>query len=298
MFGVNLCGLSANAIRADLESARNDVSESRLPRSPTLAADGNSGIPASIGGRSSRGSTVETTASEPDVATIPTQESAPPTPSAQVPIETQRRLIQAEIENWAKERGLSIDKEPRETVVSDVDVETPPHDDVATKIPTINLDRPIPNEPPEAASLSTQTSNGGPLGRDFLMVLIGLVVALGLVAGGVLIRIYVRQHRVLSDHVQRDDESESEVGAEVASQIEHVGDGDVEGLPEYGDRRGGHGRRQQFIPVEVERRQGPRRQQDRFAPALDPVGTARANTMDETEVLAWWWPWVLSPVVY
>lgn len=229
---------------------------------------------------SAQESTVETTVSELDVATIPTPESPPPTPSARVPIETQRRLIQAEIENWAKQHGLSVDKEPRESVVSDVDVETLPHDDIATKTLEVNVDRPIPNEMPEAASLSTQASNGGLLERDLLMVFIGLVVALILVAGGVLIRIYVCRRRALSDHVQRDDESE----AEVASQIEHVSDDDVENLLEYGDRRSGHGRRRQFIPVEVERRQGPRRQQDRFAPALDPVGTARANTMDETEV--------------
>ncbi len=225
-------------------------------------------------------STVETAVSELDVATIPTPESLPPTPSARVPIETQRRLIQAEIENWAKQHGLSVDKEPRETVVSDVDVETLPHDDIATKTLEVNVDRPIPNEAPEAASLSTQTSNGGLLGRDLLMVFIGLVVALILVAGGVLIRIYVRRHRALSHHAQRDDEVEFEV----ASQIEHVSDDDVENLLEYGDRRSGHGRRQQFIPVEVERRQEPRRQQDRFTSALDPVHTARANTMDETEV--------------
>ncbi len=229
-------------------------------------------------------STVETTVSELDVATIPTPESPPPTPSAQVPIETQRRLIQAEIENWAKQHGLSVDKEPRETVVSDVDVETLPHDDIATKTLEVNLDRPIPNEVPEAASLSTQTSNGGLLKRDLLMVFIGLVVALILVAGGVLIRIYVGRRRALSDHVQRDDRSEDEVESEVASRIEHVSNGDVEDLLAYGDRRSGHGRRQQFISVELERRQGPRRQQDRFAPAFDPVGTVRANTMDETEV--------------
>ncbi|MFB3045365.1 MAG: FimV/HubP family polar landmark protein [Acidiferrobacterales bacterium] len=229
---------------------------------------------------SAQESTVETTVSELDVSTIPTPESLPPTPSARVPIETQRRLIQAEIENWAKQHGLSVDKEPRESVVSDVDVETLPHDDIATKTLEVNVDRPIPNEAPEAASLSTQTSNGGLLGRDLLMVFIGLVVALILVAGGVLIRIYVRRHRALSHHAQRDDEVEFEV----ASQIEHVSDDDVENLLEYGDRRSGHGRRRQFIPVEVERRQEPRRQQDRFAPVLDPVATARANTMDETEV--------------
>ena len=206
------------------------------------------------------------------------------TPSAQVPIEIQRRLIQAEIENWAKERGLSIDKEPRETVVSDVDVETLPHDNVATKTPEINLDTSKPNEVQEAASPSTQTSNGGLLERDLLRVFIGLVVALILVAGGVLIRIYVRQRRALSDHVQRDDESENEVESEVASQIEHVGDDDVEDLSEYEDRRSGHGRRQQFIPVELERRQGPRRYGDRFAPASDRVDTAQANIMDESEV--------------
>ncbi len=221
-------------------------------------------------------STVETTVSEPDVATSPTPESSQPTPSARVPIETQRRLIQAEIENWAKERGLSIDKKPQEIVVSDVDVKTLPHDDVATETPEINLDTSKPNEVPEEASLSTETSNGGRLGHDLLMGFIGLVVALFLVAGGVLIRIYVRQRRALSDHVQRDDESEG--------RIERVRNDDVEDLPEYGDRRSGHARRQQFISVEVERRQGPRRHRDRSAQASAEVDTTRANTMDESEV--------------
>jgi pilus assembly protein FimV len=237
-------------------------------------------------------STTETTISEPDVATRPTPVSSQPTPSAQVSIETQRRLIQAEIENWARERGLSIDKEPQETavkepqeiVVSDVDVETLPDDDVATETPEIELDRPIPNEPPKEVPVSPEASNRGTLGHDLLMGFIGLVVALILVAGGVLIRIYVRQRRALSDHVQRDDQSESEVVAEVESQTERVSGPDVEDLPEYGDRRSGLGRRQQFVSVEVERRQESRRHQDRLAETSAELDTAPASTMDESEV--------------
>jgi pilus assembly protein FimV len=219
---------------------------------------------------------VETTISAPDVAIDPTPESLPATPSAQVQVEAQRRLIQAEIENWAKERGLSVDQDPQEIVVSDIDVETLPHDDVVAETPEIDLDRPIPNEPPAEVSLSTATTNVGPLGNDLLMGFIGVVVALILVAGGVLIYIYVRQRRALREHGQRDDESES--------QFERVSDDDVEDLPEYGDRRSGYGRRQQFVPVEVERRQGPRRHRDQFAQASAEVDTTRANTVDESEV--------------
>lgn len=223
---------------------------------------------------------VETTISEPDVATSPTPGSRQSTPSTPVSIETQRRLIQAEIENWAKERGLTIDEELQETAASDVDVETLPDDDVVIETPEIDLDRPVPKEPPQEVSPSTETTDGGPLGRDLLMGFTGLVLALILVAGGVLIRIYVRQRRALSSHVQRDDESQTEV----ESRTERVTDDDVEDLPEYGDRRSVHGRRQQFVPVEVERRQGPRREQDRSAQGPAEVDTTQANTMDESEV--------------
>ena len=279
---------SETSFRADSKSARIALADKPHKLTPnTEQAEVLTGQNASVPQpetATAQESTVETTASEPDVATTPRQQSPLPTPSTQVSIEIQRRLIQVEIENWAKERGLSIDKEPQEIVVSDVNVETLPHDDLATKTPEIDPDRSIPNEPSQEASLSTETSNGGLLGRDLLMGFIGLMAALILVAGGVLIRIYVRERRGLSDHVQRDHESENEVKFEIESQIERVSDDDVEGLPKYGDRRSGQGRRQQFIPVELDRRQGPRRHGDRFAPASDRVDTAQANTMDETEV--------------